>query len=1045
VPVIWTRYGADAYDALRSGVAAAKRDDPLAQVTVLVPTQICGVIARRTLAHGVANRAGVAGLSVLTVDGLAERIAAPALVGSGRRPAVGPVLAAAWRRALSEDAGVFAPVAGHRATVRALVMAHRELREVDAPAQDAIADSGEQIAADLIRLHRRVCAILAGGWYDTTDLRRTAAEALRSGTTNPAELGAVVLFLPQDLSPGAVALLRELAAIRDVAVVAALTGDQRADTGVRQSVERLGRQQAPPPPELECPAATRIIDASDADDEVRCVVREVTARLRTTPAHRVAVLYGPAEPYARLLAEHLGAAGITTNGTGVRPTIERTLARTLLGLLELADHGWRRDEVLALLASAPVRGPDGGRVPASSWDRISRTAGVVSGGDWEVRLAAYADQERTAARDEQASEAPRHGLIARRERNAEAADALRDFLGYLRTRIETGSSLTSWPELAEWAGETFHDLVGDLEGEPWIPGEEVQAAEKVRRIVSGLAGLGAIEATADLEALRLTLQLELADDLPRQGRFGHGVLVAPLSAAVGLDVDVVFVAGLSEDVVPGRIREDALLPERAREVADGQLVPLRGRIDRQHRHLLAAFDAAPECVASFPRGDLRRSSTRLPSRWLLPSLRALSGEPTLSATRWDTVRGHWNTTSASYAGSLILTDARAGKQEWRTRTAVAARAAGDPVERVLNRDDVLRLAVTMSRARRSDALTRFDGDLSGHDVPHPTAPDQVVSPTALEDWATCPHAYFLNRVLRVEPVESPEELVLISSLEIGNLIHDALDRFFHQQSAAGAVPSGAEPWTGEQQADLLRIAGEVADEYERRGVTGHRLLWQQERARILADLQYLLLHDEQLRAETGRQQVRSELTFGMYGADPVEVPLPDGRTIRFRGSADRVDRAGEAIVVVDYKTGSTRKFQGISEDDPTGGGTKLQLPVYAHAARAELGAPDAPVSAEYWFLRRDRGKRIPLPLTEGVHRAHSQALTVIADGIAAGLFPHRPPKDDGYAGFIECEYCDPDGLGTKEHRARWARKRYDPRLDAYLQLVEPDPLAEQPS
>jgi ATP-dependent helicase/nuclease subunit B len=1044
VPVIWTRYGADAYDALRSAVAAAKRDDPLAQVTVLVPTQICGVIARRTLAHGVAGHSGVAALSVLTVDGLAERIAAPALVGSGRRPAVGPVLAAAWRRALSEDAGVFAPVAGHRATVRALVLAHRELREVDAAAQDAISGGGEAIAADLIRLHRRVCALLAGDWYDTTDLRHTAAAALRTGAADPAELGAVVLFLPQDLPPGAVALLHELAAIRDVAVVAALTGDQRADAGVRQSVQRLGRRQTAAP-EIECPAASRIIDASDADDEVRCVVRELTARLRTTPAHRVAVLYGPAEPYARLLAEHLGAAGITTNGTGVRPTIERTLARTLLDLLELADHGWRRDEVLALLASAPVRGPDGRRVPASRWDRISRTAGVVSGDDWEVRLAAYADQERTAARDEQGSDAPRHGLIARRERNAEAAAALREFVGYLRARIETGSNLASWPELAEWAGETFHDLVGDLEDEPWIPGEEVQAAEKVRRIVSGLAGLGAIEATADLEGLRLTLQLELADDLPRQGRFGHGVLVAPLSTAVGLDVDVVFVVGLSEDVVPGRIHEDALLPERAREFADGQLVPLRGRLDRQHRHLLAAFDAAPECVASFPRGDLRRSSTRLPSRWLLPSLRALSGEATLSATRWDTVRGHWSTTSASFAGSLIRTDTLASEQEWRTRTAVAGRAVGGRVERVMDRDDVLRLAVTMSRARRSDALTRFDGDLSGHDVPHPTAPDQVVSPTALEDWAICPHAYFLNRVLRIEPVESPEELVLISPLEIGNLIHHALDRFFHRQSAAGTVPSGAQQWTGEQRADLLRIAGQVADEYEHRGVTGHRLLWQQERARILADLHYLLDHDEQLRADTGRQQVRSELTFGMYGADPVEVPLPDGRTIRFRGSADRVDRAAEAIVVVDYKTGSTRKFQGISADDPTGGGTKLQLPVYAHAARAELGASDTPVSAEYWFLRRDRGKRIELPLTEAVHQAHSAALTVIADGIAAGLFPHRPPKDDGYAGFIECEYCDPDGLGTKEHRARWARKRYDPRLAAYLQLVEPDALAEQPS
>jgi inactivated superfamily I helicase len=88
-------------------------------------------------------------------------------------------------------------------------------------------------------------------------------------------------------------------------------------------------------------------------------------------------------------------------------------------------------------------------------------------------------------------------------------------------------------------------------------------------------------------------------------------------------LDVVFVVGLAEELVPGRLREDALLPERVRALAPGQLAPLRDRLDRQHRQLLAALAAAPERIVSFPRGDLRRSSTRLPSRWLLPSLRVL--------------------------------------------------------------------------------------------------------------------------------------------------------------------------------------------------------------------------------------------------------------------------------------------------------------------------------------------------------------------------------------------------------------------------------------
>ena len=622
MPVVWTSYGAPAYEALGLAVAEAKDGDPLAPVSVLVPANLCGVVARRVLARGVAGRGGVAGLPVLTVDRLAERIAAPALTGAGRRPATSAVLAAAWRRALAGDAGVFAPVAAHPVTVQALADRHRELREVDDAALDAIAGSGP-VASDLVRLHRVVAGLLAARWYDPVDLRRTAAGLLRGGPRLGGEIGAVVLFLPQELPLSATAMLGELAGA-GIRVIAGLTGDARADAGVLETLRRIGadedRDAAAAPA-----TATSIVHASDPDDEVRCVVRLVAGKLAGVRAERVAVLYGSAEPYARLLAEHLDAAGITTNGAAVRPVIERTFPRALLDLLALPDHGWRRDEVLALLAQAPVRGPGGHRVPAARWERISRAAGVVAGGDWESRLCGYAATERAAAAAERNCEAPRQGLIARHERDAEAADALRAFVAGLKSRLERGGELRSWPDLARWAAETFRAVLGDAEDEPWLPEEEARAAAKVQQVMAGLSGLGAIEPAADLTALRLTLELELADDLPRQGRFGTGVLVGPLGSAIGLDADVVFVVGLAEGMVPGRLHEDGLLPERVRALAGGQLAPLRNRFDRQHRYLLAALAAAPERVASFPRGDLRRSTARLPSRWLLPSLRALAG------------------------------------------------------------------------------------------------------------------------------------------------------------------------------------------------------------------------------------------------------------------------------------------------------------------------------------------------------------------------------------------------------------------------------------
>jgi hypothetical protein len=63
-------------------------------------------------------------------------------------------------------------------------------------------------------------------------------------------------------------------------------------------------------------------------------------------------------------------------------------------------------------------------------------------------------------------------------------------------------------------------------------------------------------------------------------------------------------------------------------------------------------------------------------------------------------------------------------------------------------------------------------------------------------------------------------------------------------------------------------------------------------------------------------------------------------------------------------------------------------------------------------------------------------LATIADGIAGGLFPANPPED-AYGGWVACAYCDPDGLGAKDRRAAWARKKLDPLLRPYVDLAEP--------
>ncbi len=119
--------------------------------------------------------------------------------------------------------------------------------------------------------------------------------------------------------------------------------------------------------------------------------------------------------------------------------------------------------------------------------------------------------------------------------------------------------------------------------------------------------------------------------------------------------------------------------------------------------------------------------------------------------------------------------------------------------------------------------------------------------------------------------------------------------------------------------------------------------------------------------------------------------------MRLRGRADKVDRARDGtLYVTDIKTGGSKRFTGITEQDPVVAGTKLQLPVYAYAARQRLGEPDTPVQAAYWFVRKSRGTRVDVPLTSRVETLYAQTLDVIVSSIATGLFPGRAPDSPDF-------------------------------------------------
>jgi ATP-dependent helicase/nuclease subunit B len=833
------------------------------------------------------------------------------------------------------------------------------------------------------------------------------------------------------------AFAQSLADQTDLRVIAGFTGNARADQGVVAALTALspGFQPSAGPDE---PHAARILTASDSDDEVRCVVREVVQRLQfvpSVPAHRIAVLYADRSPYARLIHEHLGAAGIATNGPGVRPVNERALSRLLLGLLEAGRADFRRADVLRTLGEVGARDFAGERISVSRWERVSREAGVVAGSQWDTRLATYADAAKATIETEEQKDEPYESTIARAQRNLDTAIALRHFMIELQDRFAAAAEANTWGDLGGWARSLFHALIppGDVGR---MPLEEQYAAGVIERTLSGLASLDQTGSTPTVEVLEEVLALELESALPRVGRFGEGVLVAPVTHAIGLDLDVVYLVGLSEDLYPGRLRDDSLLPERVRALSAGQLPSTRRRVDVKQRSLLAAFTSASHVVASFPRGDLRRHTHRLPSRWLLPTLRHLSGIPTLAATEWDRAgitgnANQWLDTSRSFAGSLLTTDAPSTGQEWRTRAASAH----------LDLDDVaLKASLAMRNAHESNEFTRFDGNLArAPGLPNFADGTRKVSPTRLERYAICPHEYFIERMLKVKPIEAPEEQFEISNLDVGNFIHESFDQFIRECSERGELPGYGEPWTDRQRQRLQALGAAKADEYEATGITGHRTLWARSRVSLLATLAWMLADDERWRAEQDARVLTSELGFG-FGGQPDVLVQVDGGELRFQGSADKVDqRRDGTLLVTDLKSGSPSRFKKLSEDNPVEGGEKLQLPVYARAARARFGDADTPVEAAYWFVRKERGKRFQVPLTDLVEQTYAETVGLIAAAMANGVFPARAPEEPDFR-WVQCSYCNPDGLGHADIRRRWERMRLAPELRKYTGMVEPKAL-----
>ncbi len=748
-----------------------------------------------------------------------------------------------------------------------------------------------------------------------------------------------------------------------------------------------------------------LIEAPDRQAEVRAALRWIKARLvldqmrpgevalvaRSIPAYR---------PHILQIASEFGLPILLVDGLPLRqnPAIAALLDLLRLALpgadgqpglpLRLVVEAWRSpyfdwQALPAEDASEPI-GIEAG--DADALHTAARWGRVIGGqAQWEEALSRLAARSAGEKGDDDERGVP-PGVPAGPEATTLLAKlrrfvirlkppengSTRDFVAWLEQVIGEDPALGS-PFRAAVDGPTSLGVISNARrGHAAIADLDVAALRSLKDILRGL--VWAEEAVAardstDFPAFFADLAgaIDSATYRPPLHPDRDEVLVADVIQARGLPFRAVALLGLAEGEFPARLAEDPFLREADRR---------RLREDFG----LNVVSAIESAESEFFYEAVTRASERL----LLTRPRlADDGAPWQASPFWEetcrllTVTPQTLTTESVPAADQIASWPELVEALAADESTGALRAWAETTHP--ERWTALEAATRVLRARQSNGLSPFEGDLTGlaDQTAQRFGPDHVWSASRLETYRSCPFRFFTQNVLGLEP--RPDAIEGLDVSQLGTIYHRILELVYRQ--------AADRPDLNALLAALPEVARQVLDEAPEREGFRATAWWSQTRAEIVETIRQSLTALAELPDEF--RPIGFEQKF--WDDQELTVEAAEGAGVfRLHGVIDRIDKADDGrLRVIDYKTGGPSSFTKRDLEK----GKKLQLPLYALAARDALHL-GTPVDGFYWHVKHAEPSEFTL--ASGAEAAMARAAEYAweaVDGVRHGRFTPQPPAD----------------------------------------------------